>query len=563
MKLSAGLPDIGAELVDYALDALERHIADEVARLNADPMTYGLPPHEVQERLHMATARHVLLVAANRIGKTTGGVREVLWRARGDHPYKRIRPHRFIVIGVPDFTFYREASEPIWREWLPPSWLIDENKSEKWFKIRRVDGGICTVQFKTFDQGRKSWQGFAADFIWLDEEHPEEIYREAFARIVTTRGDLLQTFTPVGGLGWTYDRIYLPAKRGRRRYTEVIEGALAEYDETKPYGVGRILVPHLSYEDVLGFAQEYPDEDERAIRVFGKYRARAGTVLKMFQRSTHLIRRFEVPDFWMVWGAVDPGFRGFAASWYAMSPDGFVVVVSEYFSQHEATGDRLRAMHQRFREQVRPTTEQEDELRRESGEFGVDEEPCIMFVDTEDPQAVLDLNLAAQEAEVPFIFVSLDQGLKARKAGILLLQRLLNPEPSRTEPEWAELSEPSEPEPARLYGTPRIYVFNDLYSEWMTGDELHKESRLIFEIERWRWKKPPRSGAIAPDDADDHSADGAHMLSTFRYALMARLGAPEEPQDSGRVDIPEFDAVVWADMEDLEREMLEEAGLLP
>lgn len=551
MSLADGLPDVGAELVGYARAILERHLADELRRLRDDPMTYGPPPHEGQERLHISTRRHVLLVAANRFGKSTAGTRECLWRARGVHPYKRIRPHRFIVIGIPDFTFYRETSEPILRKWLPRSWLIDESKNEKWFRIRRIDGGTCTIQYKTFDQGRRSWQGFEADFIWLDEEHPEDIYREAFARVITSRGDFLQTFTPVGGLGWTYDRIYLPAVTGQRKDVEVIEGALAEYDESRPYGVGRILVPHLTYEDVLRFAREYPDEDERAIRIFGQYRARTGTVYKMFRREVHLVPRFSIPDHFEVWGGVDPGFHGFAALFFAQSPQARIYIPAEYFSEHETTRDRLRALYRIYRDRVRPV---EPDAPDSATGFGEDEPAVVFFVDTEDPQVVLELNMVAHEERVPFVFASLDQGLKARKAGILRIQQLLQPDPDRATP--VEVARPSTSD-----GEPVLYVFDDLESTWHVGDELITgQSRLVWEIERYRWKKPPKDKTVAPDDADDASAGGAHILSALRYGIMARYGAPEPPKERTRDHLPDHDREVWEHFEELEARMLEEAG---
>lgn len=551
MSLADGLPDVGAELTGYARRILERHIADELRRLREDPMTYGFPPHEVQERLHISNKRHVLFVAANRVGKSTAGTRECLWRARGDHPYKRVRPHRFIVIGIPDFTFYRETSEPILRKWLPRAWLIDSSKNEKWYRIRRIDGGVCTIQYKTFDQGRESWQGFEADYIWLDEEHPEEIYREAFARIITSRGSLLQTFTPVGGLGWTYDQIYLPAITGQRKDIDVIEGALAEYDETKPYGVGRILVPHLSYEDVIRFAREYPDEDERAIRIFGQYRARTGTVYKQFRREVHIIPRFALPDYFEVWGGVDPGFHGFAAVFLAQSPQARIYIVEEYFSEHETTGDRLRGLYRVYRERVRPADPAEIDPRTGLAES---EQVVVFFVDTEDPQTVLELNVEAQKQRVPFVFASLDQGLKARKAGILRIQQLLQPDPIRATP--AEVRRPR-----ASYGEPVLYVFDDLESSWHTGDKFFTgQSRIVWEIERYRWKKPPKNKTIAPDDADDETAGGAHALSALRYAIMARLGAPQPPKEQKREHLPQHDREVWEYMEELEAKLLEEMG---
>ena len=48
--------------------------------------------------------------------------------------------------------------------------------------------------------GRTSFEAEAVDFIWLDEECTLPIYQECQMRILTTRGRILSTFTPVEGL---------------------------------------------------------------------------------------------------------------------------------------------------------------------------------------------------------------------------------------------------------------------------------------------------------------------------------------------------------------------------
>lgn len=57
---------------------------------------------------------------------------------------------------------------------------------------------VCT--FKSYEEGRTSFEAEAVDFIWLDEEPSKPIYDECKMRILTTRGSILSTFTPVEGL---------------------------------------------------------------------------------------------------------------------------------------------------------------------------------------------------------------------------------------------------------------------------------------------------------------------------------------------------------------------------
>jgi phage terminase large subunit-like protein len=66
--------------------------------------------------------------------------------------------------------------------------------------VRHVNGfeNVCT--FKSYEEGRSSFEAEAVDWIWLDEEPSKPIYDECKMRVLTTRGRILATFTPVEGL---------------------------------------------------------------------------------------------------------------------------------------------------------------------------------------------------------------------------------------------------------------------------------------------------------------------------------------------------------------------------
>ena len=67
-------------------------------------------------------------------------------------------------------------------------------------RIRHVSGGVSLLGFKSYDQGRKKFQGTAKHVIWLDEEPPADVYDECMLRLMTTDGLMLCTFTPLQGL---------------------------------------------------------------------------------------------------------------------------------------------------------------------------------------------------------------------------------------------------------------------------------------------------------------------------------------------------------------------------
>jgi phage terminase large subunit-like protein len=67
-------------------------------------------------------------------------------------------------------------------------------------RVKHVSGGVSRLGFKSYDQGRKKFQGTAKHLIWMDEEPPEDVYSECMARLMTTSGSMLCTFTPLEGL---------------------------------------------------------------------------------------------------------------------------------------------------------------------------------------------------------------------------------------------------------------------------------------------------------------------------------------------------------------------------
>jgi phage terminase large subunit-like protein len=67
-------------------------------------------------------------------------------------------------------------------------------------KVRHRAGGWSEVGLKSYEQGRGGFEGTERHIIWLDEEPPVEIYEESGIRLMTTRGHLLLTFTPMEGM---------------------------------------------------------------------------------------------------------------------------------------------------------------------------------------------------------------------------------------------------------------------------------------------------------------------------------------------------------------------------
>jgi len=354
------------------------------------------------------------------------------------------------------------------------------------------------------------------------------------------------------GMLWWHDRIFKPAQEGLSNW-HAFQFPLATKDieNEADYEVGESLVPHLTRDQIVEFASEYPDPDERAIRIFGEVRGRQGLVYKQYRHAVHKIPAFDLPPEFEIWGGLDPGYHGFAAVIGAIDPMDRIYIAQEYFSQAQTTKERFKALAKRVRG-IRNEEDWEKTIRP----------TVVFFVDTEDPQMILELNIqaaqaaeeeaAAGEAVVQLVFASLDQGLKARKAGFTRVQQTLAPSLTRPKP-------PVVDRPTPVVGEPLIYFFDNLYSEWQEEDGFHKGSRILWEIDHYSWKAPPKGKTVKPDDADENSAAGAHGMASLRYLIMARLGPPEEPKPKDP-DRDQHSAEIWDMVRQLDDELLEEGG---
>jgi phage terminase large subunit-like protein len=66
--------------------------------------------------------------------------------------------------------------------------------------VRHVSGKKSKLGFKTYEQGRRAFEGEAKHFVWCDEEPPMDIYTEILYRLLTTKGLAWTNFTPLLGM---------------------------------------------------------------------------------------------------------------------------------------------------------------------------------------------------------------------------------------------------------------------------------------------------------------------------------------------------------------------------
>lgn len=172
-----------------------------------------------------ATYRERLLMAANRFGKTIAAGYEVARHLLGDYPewWEGRRFNRPIEAWVAGDT--NETTRDIIQKTLLGDVAWNANKkgfdgcgivpqeahgSVRWkqgipdmcdyVEVQHKTGQWSRLAFKSYDQGRRAFQGTAKDLIWLDEECPMDVYGECLIRTATTNGIIMVTFTPLLGM---------------------------------------------------------------------------------------------------------------------------------------------------------------------------------------------------------------------------------------------------------------------------------------------------------------------------------------------------------------------------
>jgi phage terminase large subunit-like protein len=184
-------------------------------------------------------------------------------------------------------------------------------------RIKNVFGGVSVIGFKSCDQGREKFQGSSLDFVWFDEEPPKDIYDECRMRVIDKRGDIFGTMTPLKGLTFIYDEIYLNSGNSKEVWYEFME-----------WGDN----PYLNKEEVdaLTFSLS---EDQLESRRYGRFKSSSGLVYPEFDENIHVLKQpFDIPLDWQDTLSIDPGLNNpLSCHWYAVDYDGNVYVVAEHF----------------------------------------------------------------------------------------------------------------------------------------------------------------------------------------------------------------------------------------
>ncbi len=300
-----------------------RKDGDKLATYNA-----GEKKHEKQLAFHRCLKRNRWVFGGNRSGKTECGAVECVYMARGIHPYRQNRQNVCGWVVSLSAQVQRDVAQKKILQYLRKDWIEEvvmlsgrrdspEDGIIDFIRVKNVLGGSSVIGFKSCDQGREKFQGASLDFVWFDEEPPEDVYRECRMRVMDRQGEVFGTMTPLKGLTFVYNEIFLNRRNDPEAWYEFMEWADNPYLDEKE----------------VALMEASLDERTLQARRFGRFASAAeGLVYPEFDEQIHVIEPFPIPKEWQDLISIDPGLNNpLSAHWYAVDFDDNVYVTYEHY----------------------------------------------------------------------------------------------------------------------------------------------------------------------------------------------------------------------------------------
>lgn len=303
--------------------------------------------HKKQIEFHKCAKKNKWVFGGNRSGKTECGAVECVWIARGIHPYLENKADTEGWVVSLSTQVQRDVAQKKIMRYLEKSWIEkvvmssgSQGSAEygviDYILVKNVFGGLSRIGFKSCEAGREKFAGTSLDYVWFDEEPPRDVYDECRMRILDRAGRIFGTMTPLKGLSWVYDEIFLNVRNDKEVWCVFME-----------WGDN----PFLPAEEVEYMTESLSEESLNSRR-YGKFGVGQGLVYPEFDPSVHVIKPFDVPQEWQDKLSIDPGLNNpLSCHWYAVDGDGNVYVVAEHYESKKDVNfhaERIREISKRL-----------------------------------------------------------------------------------------------------------------------------------------------------------------------------------------------------------------------
>lgn len=296
------MPKLTKEQRKRMIEELE--LLDEMEyRRKENPLKYA-ERHPKQSQAYRAKQPTRALFWGNRVGKTEWGAMEVARYMLGEHEHREIDLPVEVLSICPSFDAQAETTQKKLLKYIPESQIEDTATIRKgiysWIKLK--NGSL--INFKSYEQGRSKFQGAAKRLIWFDEEPPHDIWQECLVRQEAgVPLDIILTMTPIKGMTWIYDEIYLSSDDQLYFVSE------AGWDDN----------PWLT-EEQKGIMSRGLTPEAIEVRRYGRFTKRVGMVCSWWDREVHIRDYKEIPKYWTYYEVLDGGYSD-PAAWLLIGID--------------------------------------------------------------------------------------------------------------------------------------------------------------------------------------------------------------------------------------------------
>lgn len=302
-----------------------------------------MPPREHKKQLafHQCLAKSRFVFGGNRTGKSVCGAMEAIWYATGLHPFIKVEHACDGWVVSLTRQVQRDVAQAKILQYLPPEWIVKTVMVSgssfapahgviDFILVRNIFGTVSKIGFRNCEQGRERFQGVSLDYVWFDEEPPEDIYDECLLRLLDRGGIHWVTMTPLKGRSWVYDRIYL-----RQERMSDLACFWMSWDDN----------PYLTQEEKQFLIMNLPP-DVLESRQHGHFVAAEGLVFPNFDVD-NVLEPFMIREADAYYIGIDPGYRNPTAVVWVVAVGENLYVVSDYEVAGLTVADHSRAILQR------------------------------------------------------------------------------------------------------------------------------------------------------------------------------------------------------------------------
>jgi len=254
--------------------------------------------------------RERLFMAGNQLGKTWSGAAELAMHLTGRYPDwwegRRFDAPITAMAGSVSTELTRDGVQRLLvgspqdeSQWgtgmIPKEMLNDWNRrmgtanALDTLTVRHKAGGLSTVLFKAYEQGREKWQANTVHVVWFDEEPPMDVYSEGLTRTNATQGVVYLTFTPLMGMSEVVRR-FLNEQTPYRAVT-----AMTIYD-----------AGHYTRAQADAIVATYPEHEQDA-RARGVPMLGSGAIFPV-KESDIVVQPIQLPEWWPRIAGIDFGW---------------------------------------------------------------------------------------------------------------------------------------------------------------------------------------------------------------------------------------------------------------